>query len=324
MRINIAITSAGSAPAVAVIKSLKKQKEIDFHILGLDMDPLSSGLYLADKGLVIPSSDNPKFIDKVLSLCKKYHIQCLIPIIDEELFIFAVNKDIFEKSGIRLIVNNKETIKLTKNKYSTQEFCVKEGIPSPVTLLDKDIDKMNGIKYPLIIKPLDGRGSQGVLKINNKVELDFFKRNLKSYIVQDFVEGQEYTIDIVASPNGSILQAIPRQRIAVKAGMSYKGKTVKTCKLIDYGKYVAKKFKINGPANIQCIVNKDNIYLIEVNPKFAAGLPLAIAAGVNIPLILIKLSFGMRITKKELDFKDGVYMLRFWEEIFVPKKRLPN
>jgi carbamoyl-phosphate synthase large subunit len=322
MKINIAVTSAGSAPAVAVIKALKKQNELDLSIAALDMNPASSGMYLTDKGFVIPPSGSAGFIEKIIALCKRLNIKCLIPIIDEELFVFADNKDDFEKSGISLIVNNKETVRLTKNKFLTHQFCVKEKILTPKTFLGKDIGKTADFNYPLIIKPLDGRGSRDVIKIIDDNELNFFKRYFKNYIIQQFIEGEEYTIDIVASPDGHILQAVPRQRISVKAGMSYKGKTVKDQKLIDYGKYIAKKFNVDGPANIQCILNKKGIYLIEVNPKFAAGLPLTVASGLNIPLILIKFALGLNVSKKELEFKDGVYMLRYWEEIFVPQKKI--
>lgn len=317
MKINIALTSSGSAPAVAVIKALKKQEKIRFHITALDMDPKSSGNYLADKGLVVPAPSEPGFINKVANICRKNDIECLIPVIDEELYVFADNRDIFVKGGIKLIVNNKDTIRLSRNKFLTQEFCAKENIVTPRTFLKQDINKIEDSDYPLIIKPLSGRGSKDTLIIKNKKELDFFKRYFKNYIIQEFIEGDEYTIDIVATSKGEILQAVPRQRIAVKAGMSYKGKIVKDPRLIAYGKHVAGKFNINGPANIQCIVNKKNIYLIEVNPKFAAGLPLTVAAGVNIPLILIKSSFGLKIARGELEFKDSLYMLRYWEEVFV-------
>ena len=319
MKLNIAITSAGSAPAVAVIKSLRNQNEIKFHITALDMEAMSSGNFLADKWFLIPPANSSDFIKIVFDICKKNNIHCLIPIIDEELFIFAKEKKRFDLAGIKLIVNNKDTIKLARDKYLTYKFCMENNITVPKTFLKKDSAKIN--RFPVIMKPLDGRGSKDVVKINNKNELMFFKEYYQKYIIQEFIEGREFTIDIVATPKGEILQAIPRQRIAIKAGMSYKGKTVKNERLIKFGKEIARKFKINGPCNIQCIMDRNNhIYLIEVNPKFAAGLPLTVAAGVNIPLILIKFAFGLKVSKKELDFKDELLMLRCWKEIFIPEE----
>ncbi|MFH0935742.1 MAG: ATP-grasp domain-containing protein [Candidatus Omnitrophota bacterium] len=317
MNLNIAVTSAGSAPAVAVIKALRKQRELDLGITAMDMDPDSSGNFLADRGVVIPASDRADFIDKVIKICKQYRINCLIPIIDEELFVFAKNKGQFKREGIKLIVNDPETVRLAKDKVLTGRFCARENICAPQIFTVSEIKDSD---FPLIMKPKDGRGSRDVVKIKNKKELEFFKGYFTNFIIQEFIEGKEYTIDIVASGEGEILQAIPRQRITVKAGMSYKGKIYKDRRLMEYGRKIAEKFRISGPANIQCIVNKGRIYLIEVNPKFAAGLPLTVAAGVNIPLILVKLAFGIKVAKKELEFKSNLSMLRFWEEIFVSGK----
>ena len=319
MKLNIAVTSSGSAPAVAVIKALKKQDEISCRITAMDMDPLSSGNYLADDMTVIPASGASGFIDKVLAACRRRKIQCIIPIIDEELFVFAAAKARFNDAGIKAIVNDAEVIRLAKDKRLAYCFCAQNNILFPRVFSATDIARIKAADYPLIIKPNNGRGSLDTAVIKNKNELVFLKGHLNGRIIQKFIDGPEFTIDIVASPDGFILQAIPRRRLSVKAGMSYKGVTVKSRRLIDYGKKIAALFKINGPANIQCIVNKDKIYLIEVNPKFAAGLPLTVAAGVNLPLILIKSAFGLKVTKKELHFLDGLYMLRFWEEVFIKR-----
>ncbi|MCM8774678.1 MAG: ATP-grasp domain-containing protein, partial [Candidatus Omnitrophica bacterium] len=273
---------------------------------------------------VSPSFNSYNFIPRILEICEQFGVQCLIPVIDEELLMFASHREDFEKRNIKLIINNKGTIRLTKNKYLTRKFCEKENILAPKTFLKKDIKDLDTQKlnYPLIIKPLVGRGSRDVVKIKNKKELYFFKDYFDNFIIQEFIEGQEYTIDIVASPCGRVLQAIPRKRIETKAGMSYKAMITKDRRLIDYGMYIAKKFHIDGPANIQCMVNKKGIYLIEVNPKFAAGLPLTVAAGVNIPLLLVKLAFGLKVKEEELDFKDKIFMLRYWEEAFVPEEEI--
>ncbi|MDP2904996.1 MAG: ATP-grasp domain-containing protein [Candidatus Omnitrophota bacterium] len=317
MRLNVAVTSAGSAPAVAVIKALKKQNEIICHITAMDMDPLSSGNYLADDIAAIPASGAPGFIDKVLAACRRHEVQCLIPIIDEELFVFSAAIDRFNAAGIKVIVNDAKVIRLAKDKRRAYHFCAQNNILFPRVFSATDIAGIKAADYPLIIKPNDGRGSLDTAVIKDKNELDFFKEHLNGRIIQRFIGGPEFTIDIVASPDGSVLQAVPRRRLSVKAGMSYKGETVNDRRIIEYGKKVAALFKINGPANIQCIVNEEKIYLIEVNPKFAAGLPLTVAAGVNLPLILIKSAYGLKVAKNELKFKDKLFMLRYWEEIFI-------
>ena len=49
---------------------------------------------------------------------------------------------------------------------------------------------------------------------------------------------------------------------------------------------ICEHLEVVGACNIQFIENKDGIYFIELNPRFAAGgLMLTVNAGANIPLM---------------------------------------
>ena len=134
--------------------------------------------------------------------------------------------------------------------------------------------------------------------------------------MQHHVNGIEYTIDTISDQNGRILAAAPRERIVVKSGQSVKGRTTKDKRLIEYGKGISSKFGIKWVACSQCKVTDDRkIFFIEINPRYGTGVSLSIGAGLNIPLLQIKLALGMPIKKEELDFTDNFYMIRYWEEI---------
>lgn len=316
--VTVLITSAGSAPAVAVIKALRAQCETDVEIIAVDMDPLSPGFHLSDRSHLVVHPDDDCFIPRMMDICSEEQVSFIFPIIDEELLVFARNRKTFGEKGIRVIVNDAEVIIIANNKLSANEFCLSHGIkiPGRVAAGADPEEQAGDVGYPLIVKPLDGRGSVGVQKIHDREELAFALQRGKGLLVQEFIEGDEYTIDIVASPRGEILQAVPRRRLVTKAGMSYKGKTAKDVELMEYGKTIAREFGVNGPANVQCIVGEGGCYFIELNPKFGAGLPLTVAAGVNVPLLLLKMAMGCEVSTDELDFQDNLYMLRYWQEIF--------
>ena len=166
----------------------------------------------------------------------------------------------------------------------------------------KENDVLVPLHFPKIIKkPEVGMGSKG--------------QEFMSGFVQEFIEGIEYTVDIIATKSG-ILGAIPKLRIATKDGQSVKAKTVKYPKLQSHAMRVAEVFQLNGPSNIQFIERKGEFYMIEVNTKFAASLALTTKAGVNIPWLLIKSELGEEIKHHELRFKE-ITMLRYWEEVYV-------
>lgn len=321
-KISILITSAGSAPAISVIKALKKQNELSMNIIAVDMDELSAGFQLADKYYIVPSSGEGDFIPRVSDICKKEDISIVIPIIDEELPVFAKEKRAFNDLGIKMLANDLEVVNQARDKWKTYQFCQESKILAPFTCRANTLkpDENPGFKSSVVFKPCCGRGSQGVHITTDQQAFRKMPFNSDEFIAQDFIKGPEFTVDIVAHPTtGEILQTIPRERIMVKAGMVYKGRTVKNKKLMERAKIIAEKFGINGPCNIQFIEKDNKFYLIEINPKFAAGLPLTVTAGVNIPLILIKIHLGLKINPNEFEFKDNFYMLRYWEEVYLQR-----
>jgi carbamoyl-phosphate synthase large subunit len=328
MSINVLVTSAGSIPGVAVIQALKKQEEIPVRVIAADMNPLSAGFCLSDSCITIPHASLPGFIPCVVDLCTRESIKVVFPIIDEELQVFADHSCDFEKIGVTLVTNAPDVVRTAKDKYETYLFCKSNGIVTPETFLPDEPRKMLSPKFPLIVKPRMGRGSTSVFKIENSKQLNFFCEYVADPIVQEFIGGAEYTIDILTTFDGEVLTVVPRERIETKAGMSVKGRTVKDGRLIEYGKWIAETVRLFPRGNIQCIDDGKDIYLIEINPKFAATLPFTVRAGVNMPLLLLKICLGGQIHRRIDDFEDDLVMLRYWQEVYIqdgghPGGRMP-
>jgi len=318
-KINVLISSAGSTPAISVIKALRKQKELDINIIAVDMDEYSAGFKLADDSCIVPASDDSSFSPKIIKICEDKNISVVIPIIDEELAVFAAEKKAFNDKNIKILVNDLNVVKRANDKKEAADFCDGNDIIYPKTSNTLSAESIDYLGLPLITKPFFGRGSEGIHIINSKEEFDCLPEEYtKDAIGQEVIKGKEYTVDILATPDGEILQGIPRERITVKAGQIFKGRTVNNLVLINRAKEVAKKFGINGPCNVQFIEKDNEFYLIEVNPKFAAGLALTVEAGVNIPLLLIKmvLDKDYRPGGEDIKFKDDLVMARYWQEAY--------
>jgi carbamoyl-phosphate synthase large subunit len=308
---------AGSMPAVGIINALKRQDEVGVRIIAADCSALSVGFQLADAHYTVPLASAPGFIDAVLEICKREGVNIVFPVIDEELFVFAQNRGRFQDEGIRVITNDPDVVALAKDKYRTFEFCKREGIRVPETYLPHELPEEGRLAFPLIVKPRDGRGTVGVFKARNRKELEFFLDYVSNPMVQQFLDGAESTIDILTDFQGRPISVVPKLRLETKAGMQVKGRTVKDERLIDFGLMVIKKFGLVPRGNAQCILQGGELFLIEVNPKFPASLPFTVAAGVNAPLLLVKMHLGSTVKPMIGDFKDNLVMLRHWNEVFV-------
>jgi carbamoyl-phosphate synthase large subunit len=316
-KVKILITSAGSTNGVNVIKVLKEQKELKLFLIACDMNPLAAGFYMADKYFVAPKANSPNFIPTILKICKKERVQIIIPTFSYELPFFAKNKAIIEKEGIKMAISDYETFLITEDKLKTYEYFEKWKIPFPKVYSESEILEKK-VKFPVIIRPISASGSKDVVKVNNWEELYFFKKYIKNSFVQEFVEGEEYTIDGINDLQGEMIAASPRIRLEIKGGLAVKSITVNSPEMVKFTKKIVEGFKIKGPFNVQCIKKGKEIKFTEVNSRFpSGGLPLTVKAGLNIPLILVKLLLGKKIKKPKI--KPNVVMTRYWDAIILKK-----
>jgi carbamoyl-phosphate synthase large subunit len=166
------------------------------------------------------------------------------------------------------------------------------------------------------MKPRFGIGSKDVKVIASRRALDAELPLAPDTLVFEFVKGPEYTADTISDMSGRCLAAAPRQRIVVKAGQSVKGRTVHDPALVAIAVRAADVFGIEGPGCSQWIVRDGKVIFIEMNPRYGTGVSLSIGAGLNIPLLHVKLGLGLKVDPAELVFRDNCYMSRYWEEVF--------
>lgn len=321
--ITVLVTAAGSMPAVGIIRALRGQRELAVRVVSADIYPLSTGRYLSDGFSVVPPATSETYFDAVLKLCLREHVRVVFPILNEEQVVLADQRERFERAGIRVIVNDAEVVRLTVDKYRTYQFCRARAIPTPLTLLPDEVER-SALRFPVMVKPRTGSGSAEVFRVDDARELEFFLSRLHEPIVQQFVQGQEYTIDVLTDFAGNVLSVVPKARAATKAGVQVKGCTVCDPRLLAYGEKIAHAFQLAPRANIQCIESGGELHLIEVNPKFPASLALTVAAGVNTPLLLVMMCQGRRIAPMIGKFRDGLVMLRYWQEVFVERTGLSD
>lgn len=138
--------------------------------------------------------------EKILEKCKKIGIDG-ITTIASDLATVTVN---YVASKMNLPCNTIECNIKSTNKYEMRKAFKENGIPTlkfeKVTSLNQ-IESLSNMKLPLIVKPTDRSGSRAVTKITNRSQLkDAISRAIdnsfeKAAIVEEFIEGQEYSAE---------------------------------------------------------------------------------------------------------------------------------
>lgn len=315
-RPTVLVTSAGAGPGVAVIKALKRQNQLPLNVVAADMDPTAAGLFLADDRVLLPAIKSPSFEPAIQNVIKQKHVDYVIPILDTETPFFAAHRDVYRLAmGVHILVSPSESIRIANDKLASHDLCIQNNIPTPRLYSRAEIDSLT-LNYPLLVKPRFGVGSTGIKIVTtermmtNEIPID------EDSLVFEFLNGPEYSVDTISDFSGRCLAAAPRQRLLVKAGQSIKGRTVKDPALTANSVRAAEVFGLEGPGCVQWIVVDGTAFFVEMNPRYGTGVSLSIAAGLNMPLIQLKLAMGVPLTDEDFRFRDDCFMSRYWEEVF--------
>jgi carbamoyl-phosphate synthase large subunit len=312
--VRVMVTGAGGPAAVSVMKSLSADASVS--LIAADMDPWAAGLYLVppEARTLVPAGADPHYADATLARCAALGVDVLIPTCDAELRPLGRARDEFRRAGVELLLAPDAALEVCLDKLALAERCAGH-LPVPRTeRLDKVADP-GSWDYPVMVKPRTGSGSRGISVAASSQELLRLEPS-PDFLVQDYLPGAEYSIDVLADATGHVVAAVPRVRERVDSGVSVAGRTVHDAELERLGTDVAVATGLTFVANVQ--FRRDAAgrpALLEVNPRFPGAMPLTVASGVDMPLMALD-SLRGRPLPEHADFRETA-MVRYLEERFV-------
>ena len=311
----VMITAAGTVTAQSLIKALREDGRATFIAAG-DMDPLNATKAFVDEFVLLPRADDAAFAQECFAAAQRLKIGLFVPLIVEREFLpLDGARALFESIGCRLAVPPGDIVARTADKLKFANFLDEIGVPGPATQPYRD--NMNVDRFPVYLKPRLGSGSIGTARIESAHSLHETARGRTDLIVQEAIAGAEFTVDCFAAEPGHVVAAVPRERIAIKAGVSVKGRTYRHPLIERIVCEVVEKSGLQGPANVQGMLRSDGSFsIIEMNPRFSGTLALTTAAGINFASLLIDMAEGTALPDLRGRHEDGLTMMRYWSEVF--------
>lgn len=312
---NILITSVGiRGYLVRYFKEALKNKG---KVFAADSSEYAPALYDAQGYFIVPDVSNKNYIHELIEICEENKINGIISHNDLELPILAKNKNEFSDKGIEVIVSEPEVIDICYDKYKTFVFMKKKGFSTPKTFVSleeslKEIER-GDLDFPLIKKPRKGSASKGIKKIYNKKELQNEFTHRKDIVIQEFIKGDEYGVDVFNNSELIPVAIFAKKKIKMRAGETDKAISVYDEKLIEVIGDLAKKLGFCGPADIDLIKRDDEYIIMEINPRFGGGYPLSHALGANFPDKIISLINKDTLETNYYKYPDDVLMMKQYE-----------
>lgn len=303
----VLIPGAGGAAAVSTIKALRLA-DFEGRIVSSDAEPLSAGFYLSDGFRVVPKASQPGFFPAVKRLIEEERITVILPTSGFDIYEYAKRKTELTAMGVVVAMSDPDAMATCANKW---EFYLKTHGAFPLPETSRDPQAWQ--RFPCFVKPTFGKGSRNAYKCETREEVLFHVARHKDMLVQEYLPGEEYTVDVLSDLAGTPLLAVPRVRLETKDGISSKGRVLRDAEIERLCLEMARHVGLKGPTCMQLRRDTDGrLRFLEINPRIAGGSMFTTLAGVNIPKLLVDMIAGMEIA---LPTAKDIIVLRYYEEV---------
>lgn len=311
IKLNIALSGLNNidspGPGIPVIRGLRESQDLEPRIIGLAYDNLEPGPYmheLVDKTYKVPypSEGMEPLLERLQYIHERERIDVLIPNFDSELYAFMKSEALLQSWGIRTFL---PTLRQFEERHKTnlpeygKKYGVKVPYSQPVTSYN-DLDNLKGkIDFPYMVK---GKFYDAYVAYDRDQARMYFNKISAKWglpiVVQEFVKGTEVNVVALGDGKGNTIGAVPmRKQYITDKGKAWGGITLDDPSMLELTHHIIGATQWRGGMELELIrTAKNELYLIEINPRLPAWVYLAVAAGQNLPEALVKLAIGEPVT----------------------------
>lgn len=304
---NILLTAIGSMSAEAVIKSLKKKNH---YLVGTDIYPKEWTITssFVDKFYNVPLYNDINYINKLLEICRENDITYLIPLTDPEIDRIILKRNLFEKENIKVCLPENDSITIARDKLKIYETFKGVNLFNVIPTFTRIEEKLKELNCTIIAKPRNGRSSEGLFRISSNNDMSIFKID-NTYIFQPEIKGTVITIDTIRDKYNNIVSVARQELKRTVNGAGVVVKLIYDEKIFKISEFIIERLGIIGCINIELISSINKYYLLDINPRFSAGLAFSEIAGYDFVNNHLNCFNGLSIEKQIK-----------YDEIFISKR----
>jgi len=226
--------------------------------------------------------------------------------------------------NIPIIGTNMEDINTAEDREKFDQLLQKLDIPRPaghtVFSVNDAIKVANNLGYPVLVRPSYVLGGRAMEIVYNEHDiLNYMERAVKistkhPVLVDRYLIGTEVEVDAVSDGETVLIPGIMEhiERAGVHSGDSiavYPTQTISEKikkQIVDYSIKLAKSLNTKGLINIQYVIHKEQVYVIEVNPRSSRTVPfLSKVTGIPLANLATKVILGEKLA--DLGYETGLW-----------------
>lgn len=341
--LNVLVSACEAQFMPGLADCLKNNGERNIRIIGVDMGDDPTVLQLVDVFYKVPPATDSSYVDALLNICRKEHVDVVLPFMSDELIPLVDRKAEFEKLGVKVSVSDRRSIELTTNKFKFYEFLKDNNLPVPrfsrIQKADDLISACEACGYPesaVCVKATELSGSRGIRIIKpgasrfdilfHEKPNSFFttmeelgatlheKEEMPEMMTMEYLPGMEGSVDLIAD-KGKILYMAYRESTVNLHSIPQAGELKDNPEAFDIAEKVISALQLTGSADLDFKNDKDgHPVLMEINPRIAATMKIFKEGGMNLPYLRIKQLLGEEMPRVEI--RNGIKMKRRYLEMF--------
>ena len=227
------------------------------------------------------------------------------------------------KMGVTILGTAAEDVDAAEDRELFDKILEECSIPRPaghtVYTAEEAKEAAHKLGYPVLVRPSYVLGGQGMQIAISDQDVDEFIGIINQIaqehpiLVDKYIMGKEIEVDAICDGTDilipGIMQHIERtgihsgDSISVYPAQDLTEKNIET--LVDYTEKLARALHVKGMINIQFIVDGDDVYIIEVNPRSSRTVPY-ISKVTGIPIVPLATQIICGRTIRELGYTPGL------------------
>ena len=297
-----ALVLAGGFPQIALIEELKS-RGITVLLADYYANPVAKPY--ADAFFQVSTLDVPA----ITALARNEKVDFLITACTDQALLTVAQ--VSEILGLPCYIDYQTALNVTNKSYMKKMF-EEHGVSTAkhIVAMELDVEKLTGMRYPLIVKPADCNSSKGVKKVYNAEELAIgFEEasklsRTKTVIIEEYIEGLEITVDVqVENGKAHVLSKAYSDKIAdddkfviFRTRYPVAEKNCVHKQIEETAQQIADAFGLeNSMMLIQMISDGERVYVLEFSARTGGGVKyrlIKMVSGFDVISAVVDLTLG--------------------------------
>ena len=225
--------------------------------------------------------------------------------------------------GVAIMGSTVEAIDLAEDRRAFARSLDAIGIPQPVggttTTFEEAVAIADRAGYPVLVRPSYVLGGRAMEIVHDREELRRYMAwavgamPRGQVLVDKYLSGVEVEVDAISDGETVVIPGVMQhvERAGVHSGDSYAVYPAPGLErgeidhVVDYTIRIARHLRLRGLVNVQYVVHRGHVYVLEVNPRASRTVPF-LSKVTGVPMVKLGTNVMLGKTLADLGWKTGL------------------